>query len=209
MDLDLLTTYCEGLCMPQSALLKELERETNLKTLNPRMLSGHLQGTLLHMLVKIHGSKRILEVGTFTGYATIAMASALPEDGELITLEANEELEFISKKYFQKAELQDIITQHFGDAKALIKTVEGIFDLVFIDAGKKDNEYYFEQILPQVRSGGLMLVDNVLWSGKVLDEDMDNHTQIIHDFNVKMSKDPRLESLYLPLRDGLALFRKK
>lgn len=209
MDLDLLTKYCEGLCIPESDVLKELERETNLKTLKPRMISGHLQGTLLHILVKIHGSKRILEIGTFTGYATICMASALPNDGELITLEANAELEFISGKYFKKANLTDKIHQKFGDAKALVKDLDGEFDMVFIDAGKKDNEYYYETIFPQVKSGGLILVDNVLWSGKVLNDTMDKHTKIIHDFNVKMSKDQRIESLYLPLRDGLALFRKK
>jgi caffeoyl-CoA O-methyltransferase len=209
MNLEQLTAYCEGLCIPESSILKELERETNLKTLKPRMISGHLQGTLLHMLVKIHGSKRILEIGTFTGYATICMASALPEDGELITLEANEELEFISGKYFKKANLDHKIKQHFGDAKSLVKSLSGNFDLVFIDAGKKDNEYYYETIFPQVKTGGLILVDNVLWSGKVLDQKMDKHTKIIHDFNVKMSKDERIETLYLPLRDGLALFRKK
>ncbi len=209
LDLDLLTAYCENVSLPQSELLKELDRETNLKTLKPRMLSGHLQGALLHMLIKIHGSKRILEIGSFTGYAAICMATALPEKGELITLEANEELKYISSKYFKKAGLENTITQHFGDAKELVKTLEGSFDFVFIDAGKKDNEYYYEKTLPMVPAGGLILVDNVLWTGKVLQEKKDKNTQIIHDFNQKMARDERIESLYLPLRDGLAIFRKK
>lgn len=209
LDLDLLTAYCEQLCLPQSDVLRALDRETNLRTLKPRMLSGHLQGALLHMLIKIHGSKRILEIGSFTGYAAICMATALPDEGQLITLEANKELEYISSKYFKKAGLNDIITQHFGDAKELITKLEGSFDFVFIDAGKKDNEYYYEMSLPMVPSGGLILVDNVLWTGKVLQEKKDKNTQIIHNFNQKMAQDKRIESLYLPLRDGLAIFRKK
>jgi predicted O-methyltransferase YrrM len=209
MDLEALTRYCEGVSLPKAAILQELERETNLKTLKPRMLSGHLQGNVLYFLVQISGAKHILEIGTFTGYATLAMAYALSPDGHITTIEANPELGFISDKYFKKSGLSTQIHQIFGDAKEEVNKLSGPFDLVFIDAGKKDNAYYYEAVLPKVKSGGLILVDNVLWSGKVLDDPMDKHTQIIHDFNTQMSADSRVESLYLPMRDGLAIFRKK
>lgn len=209
MDLEALTRYCERVSLPQAAILQELERETNLKTLKPRMLSGHLQGNILYFLVQISGAKDILEIGTFTGYATLAMAYALSPDGHITTIEANPELAFISDKYFKKSGLGAQIHQIFGDAKEEVTKLSGPFDLVFIDAGKKDNVYYYEAVLPKVKSGGLILVDNVLWSGKVLNDPMDKHTRIIHDFNTQMSSDSRVESLYLPMRDGLAIFRKK
>ncbi len=139
MDLEALTKYCERVSLPQEAILQELERETNLKTLKPRMLSGHLQGNVLYFLVQISGAKNILEIGTFTGYATLAMAYALSPNGHITTIEANSELAFISDKYFKKSGLGAQINQIFGDAKEEVKKLSGPFDLVFIDAGKKDN----------------------------------------------------------------------
>lgn len=201
--------YCLEHTAPLGRLMNELDRETHLKTLAPQMLSGPLQGQFLRFLCLIHQPKRVLEIGTFTGYATLCMADGMPPEATIITLEANAELNFISQKYFQKAGLQDRIDHRVGDAREIIKTLDGPFDLVFIDAGKLDYPLYFDLVIDKLTSGGLILADNVLWSGKVLDTHPDADTEAIQQFNKKVSEDPRVECLMLPIRDGLLLIRKK
>lgn len=207
-DYELLNEYCQRHTTPQSAVLHELERETWLKTLAPQMMSGHLQGAFLNFLVQMHHPQTILEIGTFTGYAAICMASAMPEDGMLHTIEANEELEFIIRKYIEKAGLKEKIKLHIGDAKAIIPSLNLDYDLVFIDAGKKDNAAYYDLIFDRVKPGGLILADNVLWSGKVAKPNKDSDTSLIDAFNKKVQEDERIENMILPIRDGLLIVRK-
>ena len=207
-DYELLNEYCQRHTTPQSTVLHELERETWLKTLAPQMMSGHLQGAFLRLLVQMQQAKTILEIGTFTGYAAICMASALPEGGILHTIEANVELEFIIRKYIDKAGLKEKINLHIGDAKAIIPSLDLDYDLVFIDAGKKDNAAYYDLIFDRVRPGGLILADNVLWSGKVANPNKDSDTSLIDAFNKKALEDVRTENMILPIRDGLLIVRK-
>lgn len=202
--------YCERLSSNQSSILYELERESNLKTLAPQMISGHLQGRVLSMLSKMLSPKHILEIGTFTGYATICLAEGLAPDGQITTIEGNEELEYLGKKYFKKAGIDQQVNQIIGDAKTIVKTLEGPFDMVFIDAGKRDYALYFDLLIDKVSSGGLLLADNVLWSGKIITDAItkDKDTQMLHDFNQKIKDDPRVENVIVPLRDGLTMIRK-
>jgi caffeoyl-CoA O-methyltransferase len=203
--------YCQQHTSPQSEALHELERETNLKTLAPQMLSGHVQGQVLQLISQLMGPRRILEVGTFTGYAAICLAQGLPAHGKLITIEANPELEYISKKYFQKTGLEDKIDAMVGDAKQIIPTLGDTFDLVFIDAGKQDYAHFYDLVFDKVSIGGLIIADNVLWSGKVLRPELiekDKDTKMIHAFNQKIQQDERVENVLLPLRDGLIIARK-
>lgn len=199
-------------CLEHSTLptdvLHELERETYLKTLAPQMVSGALQGQLLSFISKMIQPKTILEIGAFTGYATICLAQGLQKEGTFHTIEANEELEYLIRKYLNKAQLQNQVTLHIGDAKEIVPTLQDHFDLVFIDAGKNDYELYYDLILEKVKVGGFILADNVLWSGKVVKEKYDKDTRIIHKFNEKIQKDDRVENLMLPIRDGLLLIRK-
>ncbi len=204
-----LIAYCEAHSTPESPVLKELERETHLKTLAPQMLSGKLQGQFLRMLSLLLRPKYILEIGTFTGYATLSLADGIAEGGQLHTIEANEELAYIVKKYVEKAGMQDKVSLHIGDAKAIIPTLDISFDMVFIDAGKMDYSFYYDQIIDKVSPNGIILADNVLWSGKVVQKEHDNDTQVIHQFNEKVLNDDRVENIILPIRDGLMLARKK
>lgn len=201
--------YCENKSSPTSDLLYQLERESHLKTLAPQMISGHLQGKLLCMISKMIRPKRVLEIGTFTGYSALCLAEGIPDDGSLITLEANKELKYISDKYFTASPFSQIIESHHGDAKSIIPDLEGDFDLVFIDAGKRDYILYYDLVLPKTKSGGYILADNVIWSGKVTDQKKDKDTQILDDFNTYVLKDERVENLILPLRDGINIIRKK
>ena len=203
-----LTKYCEAHSFQPSTVLHELERETNLKTLAPQMLSGHLQGALLSLLSKMQQPKTALEIGTFTGYAAICIAQGLADDGVLHTIEANEELAYLIRKYIAKAELEDKIQLHLGKAEVIIPTLNLNYDLVFIDAGKRFYELHYDLIIDQVNQGGLILVDNILWSGKVTLKEHDKDTSIIHQFNEKVMKDPRVEQVMLPVRDGLLIMRK-
>lgn len=203
-----LVKYCEQHSTIPVPLLNDLERETNLKTLSPQMLSGHLQGQLLSLLVAIKQPKVVLEIGTFTGYTAISMAQSLPNGSILHAIEANEELEYIIRKYIHRAALENKIQLHIGDAKAIVPTLNLCYDLVFIDAGKKDNELYYDLVIDNVNQGGLILVDNVLWSGKVVQQQHDNDTRIIHNFNTKIQNDKRVHNVLLPLRDGLMLIQK-
>jgi len=203
-----LHTYCAQHATPPSDVLYQLERETHLKTLAPQMLSGPLQGRLLSFLSKLLRPKRILEIGTFTGYAAICMAEGLPDDGRLHTIEVNPELEYLIRKYIKKAGLEDRITAHIGDATQIIPKLNEQFDLVFIDAGKRDYEQHYDLVIEKVNPGGLILADNVLWSGKVVQSEYDADTQKIDAFNKKVLADKRVENLTLPIRDGLLLARK-
>jgi caffeoyl-CoA O-methyltransferase len=202
---NLLLQYCE----PESELLQRINRETNLKVLMPRMLSGHYQGRVLSMLSKLVNPKRILEVGTFTGYATLCLAEGLQPEGKLYTLDINVELEDMVRRNFADSAYEKQIVYLLGDAMQNIPQLDEVFDLVFIDADKKNNGAYFDLVIDKVRPGGLIIVDNVLWSGKVLSNQQDKDTKNIITFNDKIAKDPQVEKLILPVRDGLFVIRKK
>ncbi|GAA3974890.1 O-methyltransferase [Pedobacter ginsengiterrae] len=202
---DLLIKYCE----PESELLQNIDRQTNLKVLMPRMLSGHYQGRVLSMLSKMNSPKRILEIGTFTGYATLCLAEGLAADGLIYTLDINEELEDMVRKSFSESEYRDKIKYILGDAAKTITSLDEVFDIVFIDADKKNNGTYYDLIFERVRPGGIIIVDNVLWSGKVLQEKQDKDTKNITSFNDKIADDERVDKLILPVRDGLFVIRKK
>ncbi|QQS50063.1 MAG: O-methyltransferase [Bacteroidota bacterium] len=194
----------------EDPLLKELSRETHLKAINPRMLSGHLQGKLLEYISRMIQPLRILEIGTYTGYSTICLARGLKNGGHLHTIECNDEIVRIPKKYFKKAGLESNITLITGNALEIIPKLDEIYDLVFIDANKQEYLQYFELCLEKTRSGSTILVDNVLWDGKVLNADLnpDADTKAIMDFNQKLVTDARVEVLMLPLRDGISIIRK-
>lgn len=200
--------YCARHSTPQSDILYQLERETHLKTLAPQMMSGHLQGRLLSLLSKLLRPRRILEIGTFTGYAALCLAEGLPPDGLLHTIEGNPELACLIKKYLAKANLTDKVRLHIGDAKVIIKNSDEMFDLVFIDAGKRDYAEFYDLIIEKVNPGGILLADNVLWSGKVVSGETDADTRLLDTFNKKVQADTRTENLILPLRDGLTVIRK-
>lgn len=201
----LLLSYCE----PESELLQSIDRETNLKVLMPRMLSGHYQGRVLSMLSKTISPQRILEIGTFTGYATICLAEGLAENGLLYTLDINEELEEMVRGNFARSDYNEQIRYILGDASQTLNSLNESFDLVFIDADKKNNGTYYDMVFDRVRKGGLIIVDNVLWSGKVLSNNQDKDTRNITNFNDKIAADDRVEKLILPVRDGLFIIRKK
>jgi len=201
----LLLNYCE----PESELLQKINRETNLKVLMPRMLSGHYQGRVLSLLSKMINPSRVLEIGTFTGYATLCLAEGLAKDGILYTLDINEELEDMVRGNFLASAFNDQITYIIGDATESLSVLNETFDLVFIDADKKNNGTYYDLIFDRVRPGGIIIVDNVLWSGKVLSNAQDKDTKNISTFNDKISVDNRVEKLILPVRDGLFIIRKK
>lgn len=195
----------------EDPVLAELNRETNLKILRPRMLSGYLQGKILEMISKMIQPERILELGTYTGYSAICLAKGLKPDGLLYTIEINDELEDFIRKYIQRAELDNKVKLHFGDARQIVPEINQQFDLVFIDADKREYLEYYHMVLNYVKPGGFILADNVLWSGKVveLDQPDDEYTKGIFDFNEFVKNDDRVEKVILPLRDGLTLIRKK
>ena len=190
-------------------LLQELARETHLKVLQPRMLSGAYQGRLLAMLSKLIAPKQVLEIGTFTGYSALCLSEGLHVNGHINTIDINEELSDMQQKYFKAAGVADQITQHLGNASELIPKIEGDFDLVFIDADKEQYPLYFDLIVDRVSSGGLIIADNVLWSGKVLEEADDEATKALKIFNKKVVDDTRVDPLLLHIRDGLTLLRKR
>lgn len=200
----LLLRYCE----PENDLLKRIDRDTQLKVLMPRMLSGQYQGRVLSMLSKMLSPSRILEIGTFTGYATLCLAEGLKADGIIYTLDINEELEDRVRGYFSDSAYDKNIQYIIGDAKETVRGLTDTFDMVFIDADKKNNGLYYDLVFDRVRSGGLIIVDNVLWSGKVLKNEQDKDTKNISTFNDKVAADGRVEKLILPVRDGLFLIRK-
>jgi caffeoyl-CoA O-methyltransferase len=193
---------------PENDLLKELVRETHAMVLQPRMLSGHLQGRFLSFIAKAYQPTLILEIGTYTGYSALCMAEGLKQGGRLITIDVNEELETFTRSFFNRSAYKEQIDYRIADAAIEIPTIEGPIDLVFIDADKRNYALYFDLVIDKMRSGGLILVDNVLWSGKIIEESArDKSTQALRDFNTKVANDPRVEPLLLPIRDGLFLLR--
>ncbi len=202
--------YAEKHTEEEPKLLQELHRETWQKVLAPRMISGHLQGRFLSMISKMIKPKAILEIGTYTGYATLCLAEGLAESGLICTIDKNEELVDIQNKYFKRAGFSKLITQYTGNALNILPEINQNFDLVFIDADKTNYSRYFDQIIDKVNTGGIILSDNVLWSGKVLNKSVENdlETKEIIAYNAKMKADKRIEMLLLPIRDGISIGRK-
>ena len=188
-------------------ILKQLEKETYQKVLQPRMLSSPLQGRLLSLLSQLIQPKKILEIGTFTGYASLCLAEGLKENGELHTIDSNEELIKFQEKYFSISDYSKNIHTYLGMALDILPKIKGMFDLVFIDADKVNYDNYFEQVLPKTRKGGLIISDNVMWSGKVIQKaDQDDLSTIaLQTYNSKLKSDPRVKTVLLPFRDGLSL----
>ncbi|WP_324721843.1 O-methyltransferase [Salinimicrobium sp. HB62] len=192
-------------------LLQQLNRETNQKVLQPRMLSGHYQGRLLSILSKLINPQNILEIGTYTGYSALCLAEGMKSDGILHTIDINEELVDLQKRYFDASPWKDQIVQHLGDATEIIPSLKEDFDLVFIDADKPNYPIYFQQIMEKIRPGGVVLSDNVLWSGKVVEpvKEDDESTKALLEYNRLLAEDERLETVMLPVRDGLTISRRK
>ena len=195
----------------EGQLLAALNRDAHVNLLQPRMLSGHLQGRFLKMLCRVARPARVLEIGTYTGYATLCLAEGLPTGGHVDTIELNDEMEDFIRKYLEQSPFRDRVTLHIGDARAVIPTLEGEFDLVFIDADKRHYSAYYDLVFPRVRPGGLILADNTLWDGHVVESPAptDRQTLGIMAFNDKIKRDERVEKVILPLRDGLTLIWKK
>jgi predicted O-methyltransferase YrrM len=190
--------------------LQQLSRITHLRTMQPRMLSGHVQGRFLAMISQMIRPQYILEIGTFTGYSAICLAEGLADHGKLITIEVNEELKSIAQEAFHSAGIQHRIDPIIGDAAQIIPTLNQIFDLIFIDADKRNYIQYYELTLPLLRTGGFLIADNVLWSGQVLNEKFqDTDTQALRDFVAYIHEDTRVENILLTVRDGLMVVRKK
>lgn len=201
--------YIEEHTSPESEVLKELNRETHLNVLMPRMLSGHVQGVVLKMISHMIQPKRILEIGTYTGYSAICMADGLTNDGLLYTIDINEELEDMVKNYIEKMGMEHKVKQLIGNAMDIIPELEDTFDLVFIDADKANYANYYKLVFDKVRVGGYFLADNVLWSGKVADSrKQDKDTVALREFNTLVQEDERVENVMLSIRDGLLLARK-
>ena len=206
---DQLQQYIDDHSMEESDLLKALDRETHQKVLQPRMLSGSYQGRLLALLAKMIGPKKILEVGTYTGYATLCMAEGLTTGGSIDTIDHNEELADMQRRYFDQSPYGSQIVQHLGEAKDILKTLAGPYDLVFLDADKENYPHYFDLIIDKLETGGILLSDNVLWSGKVLEKATDETTSALQEYNQKINMDVRVETVVLPIRDGLTITRKR
>ncbi len=202
--------YLENHASAEPDILKRLRRETFQKTTQPHMISGYQQGRLLTIISKMMQPKNILEIGTFTGYATLCLAEGLSKEGKITTLDVNEELAYLPRKYFEESEFATQIDFQVKDAKTFLEETEEIFDLVFIDADKENYPEYFKLIKPKIKSGSVILFDNVLWYGKVLDENSKQiSTQKIRELNDSVAKDEDFENLILPLRDGVNLIRKR
>ena len=203
--------YVEDHSQTEPMLLKELSKETWQKVLNPRMLSGAFQGRLLSMISKLIQPKNILEIGTYTGYSALCLAEGLKKDGVLFTIDKNEELEELQTKYFKKSSYKRQIKSFFGDALEIIPQLDKRFDLVFIDADKSNYLNYFHLIIDKMNTGGIILSDNVLWSGKVVEtlNPKDTDTKVLLEYNRLLNQDDRLESVLLPIRDGLTITRVK
>ena len=200
--------YAENHTSEESALLKKINRDTHAQVLMPRMLSGHLQGRVLSMISCMLKPTVILEIGTYTGYSALCLAEGLREGGKLITIDINEELQDRVNGYFREAGKQDIIDYRIGDATKIIPGLKERFDLVFIDADKENYARYFDLVIDRVNLNGIILADNVLWSGKVLQAKPDKDTRAIMAFNEKVQRDPRVENVLLPIRDGLMMMRR-
>ena len=194
----------------ENDLLKDLNRQTHVQVLQPRMLSGHLQGRILSMFSHMIRPSRVLEIGTYTGYSALCIAEGISENGKIITIDSNKELEPFTRTYFSKSKFNDQIEFIVGNALSVIPQLEEIWDLVFIDADKENYLNYYESVLKNVRKGGFIIADNVLWSGKVTQEisPNDNETSGIVEFNKKVNEDSRVENVLVPVRDGLMVLKK-
>jgi caffeoyl-CoA O-methyltransferase len=203
--------YAVAASSPETPALQQLTRETNLKTYMPRMLSGHLQGRVLSLLSKLVQPKLIVEVGTFTGYSATCLAEGLAPGGKLITFEISDEVAVLAQKHFEAAGISDKVEIRVGNAVELLPQIPGEIDLVFIDADKENYEAYWEILFPKLRSGGIIIADNVLWSGKVLDPEnqQDEETRGLIAFTKKALAEKNSEQVLLPVRDGLLVIRKK
>jgi caffeoyl-CoA O-methyltransferase len=197
--------YCDDHSKGLEPVLTELERTTHLETTNPRMLSGFLQGMFLQTISVLKNPMNILEIGTFTGYSAICLAKGLEENGKLITIDTNEETLAIAKKYITKAGLESKIDLIHGDAKKVISDLHYTFDIAFIDADKENYFHYYNLVKPKMNRGGLIILDNMLWSGKVLEDNKDAKTKALHDLNKYIKEDEEVQNLLLPLRDGLQI----
>ncbi|MCL7752571.1 O-methyltransferase [Polaribacter sp. Z022] len=195
----------------EPTILKELSRETWQKVLNPRMLSGAFQGRVLSIITKLIQPKNILEIGTYTGYSALCLAEGLHPKGKIFTIDKNEELETLQNKYFEKSSYRNQIEQFVGNALEIIPTINEKFDLVFIDADKSNYINYFHLIIDKMNPGGIILSDNVLWSGKIVEElnPKDKDTKVLLEYNKLLNEDARLETVLLPIRDGLTISRVK
>ncbi|MFK5972985.1 MAG: O-methyltransferase [Flavobacteriaceae bacterium] len=205
----LLEDYIQNSSEEEPLLLQELTRETHMKVVQPRMLTGHFQGRVLSMLSKISSPKYVLEIGTFTGYSALCLVEGIQKNGELHTIDINQELTQIQDRYFDKSGYGHQIIQHTGDALEIIPKLDLVFDLVFIDAEKREYPNYLDAVLKKTKPGSIILSDNVLWSGKVIEplDPKDKVTKILLDYNKKLKEDPRVETVLLPIRDGLTLSR--
>ena len=205
-----ISTYAETYTSPESALLYQLNRNTRAHVMAPRMLSGHSQGRFLSMISWMIRPRRILEIGTYTGYSALCLAEGLTDDGRIITIDHNEELEAFARSYWQRSPLNNKIDFRLGLAADILPLLDDTFDLVFIDADKRNNSLYFDLIFDKVRSGGFILADNVLWSGKVVEpaKPTDLDTIAVQAFNQKVQDDSRVENVLLPVRDGIMVMRK-
>ncbi len=206
-----LSNYCENNTTAESEVLSKLNRETHLKVVSPRMLSGHLQGRFLSFISKLQQPKLIVEIGTYTGYSALCLAEGLAQDGKLISIDVNEETSSFAKSFIAKTEYAHQINLVLADAKEFVTTINEPIDLVFIDADKKNYLNYYHLIIDKIKSGGLIIADNVLWSGKITmpEKDMDRETLALHQFNQFVQQDDRVENILLPIRDGLMMVRKK
>lgn len=206
---EIIENYISNHTQSEPKLLQQLNKETWQKVLNPRMLSGAYQGRVLSLLSKLTHPKTILEIGTYTGYSALCLAEGLNTKGKLITIDKNEELEDFSKKYFQKSIYKNNIQQIIGNAVEVIPTLNNTFDLVFIDADKTNYTTYFDLVIDKMNKGGIIISDNVLWSGKVVEElnTKDKDTKAIISYNKKLAEDKRIETIMLSIRDGLTVSR--
>ncbi len=201
--------YLEDTASKEPEILKRLRKETFQKTTQPHMISGYLQGRLLSLISKMVSPEKILEIGTFTGYATLCLAEGLQKEGKLITLDVNEDLAYLPKKYFSESEFSSQIDFKLQDAKEFLKNSTETFDLIFIDADKENYAEYLQLVKPKMKSGSVLMIDNVLWYGKVLDEKGNKQTEQIKLVNKLVAEDADFENVILPLRDGIHLARKK
>lgn len=208
----LIQSYCDAHTSPESDVLRKLNRDTHANVLQPRMLSGHFQGRVLSMLSHMIRPKLILEIGTYTGYSAICLAEGLADGGKLITIDINAEREEMVRRYISEAGMEESIQHIIGDAYNIVKSLPYFYDLIFIDADKPNYLRYYELVIERTHPGAYILIDNILWSGKVVDEKelaRDKDTQLLHGLNEHIRQDTRVEHVLLPVRDGLMVLRKK
>ena len=200
--------YAERHTSAENANLKKLNEETNANIEMPQMLSGHLQGRFLSMISRMIRPKQVLEIGTYTGYSALCLAEGLAEGGTIHTIDIDEQLKDMARRYFNEAGMADRIKLYTGNAMDIIPTIDAVFDIVFIDADKSNYLNYYDLVFDKVRKGGFIIADNVLWSGRVVDIQMDNRTKILDQYNKKVMSDDRVENILVPIRDGLMIAQK-